>query len=505
VDKLTEEQERVVACNDAIIAVSAFAGAGKTSTLRAFAQSRSDKRILLMAFNRDIVQEMRGTMPSNVHVATSHAVAYGAVAKNWPKDKLQHGLSPKVIQEAGISKTIEQARHVKDVIDLFCTSNINDIDSFARAYFFHHVDEMEIAGLEEDLLVQSVQRLWRLLVDPSAPLGLHDVYFKLWQMSRPKLDYDIVMVDEAQDTNDALLDVLSAQRHAQRIFVGDPHQNIYGFRGAKNIMTKIREHHAKLYLTHSFRFGPPIAHAASALLRTFKAEEKQVVGAAAHTSSLRSPGQHEPPSSMSTAMLFRTNAGLFDAAAQMCSRGTVRINLLGGIEKTPLQDIEDAYYLYSRAFGQIKSPFMRRFAHFEQLCEYADKIDDREIKVRCKIVQKYRHAIPALVRKIAESHDPTARLTLVTAHRSKGAQWDQVILGEDYPELMHNGAPASQHHAPSGGEYNGAVLQNGEANLWYVAVTRARRSLTMNTFLQDFLGWHQKQYPVDLAAQSLVV
>jgi len=495
-DQLTEEQERVVACNDAIIAVSAFAGAGKTSTLRAFAQSRPDEKILLMAFNRSIVEEMRGTMPPNVHVTTSHAMAYGAVAKNWSKDKLQHGLSPKIIQEAGICRTIEQARHVMETVDSFCKSDINDLDGFARACFVYDVDEMQAADFEEEVFVQSVQRLWRLLIDPSEKMGLHDVYFKLWQMSRPRLDYDIVMIDEAQDTNDALFDILSLQRHAQRIFVGDPHQNIYTFRGAKNIMIKIREPHAKLYLTHSFRFGPPIAHAASALLKTFKGEQKPVIGAAAHASSLRPPGQHEPPSSMSTAMLFRTNAGLFDAAAQMCSRGNVKINLLGGIDKTPLQDIEDAYYLYSRARGQIKNPLMRRFAHFEQLCEYAEKIDDREIKVCCKIVQKYRHAIPELMRKITDSHDPTAKLTLVTAHRSKGAQWDQVILGEDYPELMYNGAPASQQHVPAGEGYNGVVLPSGEANLWYVAVTRARKSLTMNASLQDFLGWYQKQHPV---------
>jgi superfamily I DNA/RNA helicase len=46
--------------------------------------------------------------------------------------------------------------------------------------------------------------------------------------------YNYIFVDEAQDTNDIQLDILDRLRAPKSRFVavGDPHQAIYGFRGA---------------------------------------------------------------------------------------------------------------------------------------------------------------------------------------------------------------------------------------------------------------------------------
>ena len=44
------------------------------------------------------------------------------------------------------------------------------------------------------------------------PLG-HDGYFKLWSLSKPRLAADYIFLDEAQDSNPALLSVLADQSH----------------------------------------------------------------------------------------------------------------------------------------------------------------------------------------------------------------------------------------------------------------------------------------------------
>ena len=66
--------------------------------------------------------------------------------------------------------------------------------------------------------------------------------------------HDVLLVDEAQDTNPAMLDVFLRQKKTTKIIVGDPHQQIYAFRGAVNALDLVRPD-VTYHLTQSFRFG----------------------------------------------------------------------------------------------------------------------------------------------------------------------------------------------------------------------------------------------------------
>ena len=60
----------------------------------------------------------------------------------------------------------------------------------------------------------------------------------MWALTEPKIDADFLFLDEAQDTNPVLEEVFAAQRgHAQLVMVGDSAQAIYGWRGARDVMT----------------------------------------------------------------------------------------------------------------------------------------------------------------------------------------------------------------------------------------------------------------------------
>ena len=64
-------------------------------------------------------------------------------------------------------------------------------------------------------------RAWQDLSSTGGRLGFgHDVYLKLWQLSRPKLACDFVLLDEAQDADPAVADVVARQHDAQRVLVG---------------------------------------------------------------------------------------------------------------------------------------------------------------------------------------------------------------------------------------------------------------------------------------------
>jgi len=69
--------------------------------------------------------------------------------------------------------------------------------------------------------VANSKAIWSRMIDhrDRLPLG-HDGYLKLWALGRPKLGYQYVLLDEAQDTNPVVLGV-HGHPSAQIVYVGD--------------------------------------------------------------------------------------------------------------------------------------------------------------------------------------------------------------------------------------------------------------------------------------------
>jgi hypothetical protein len=82
--KPTAEQEAVVEAAQCggDLKVKAYAGAGKTSTLRLVAQQFVGKRGSYLAFNKEIADSARRGFPSNVVARTIHSLAYTG-APTW--------------------------------------------------------------------------------------------------------------------------------------------------------------------------------------------------------------------------------------------------------------------------------------------------------------------------------------------------------------------------------------------------------------------------------------
>lgn len=485
---LTEEQQQVVACDAPLLSVAAFAGAGKTTTLLQYARARPKSKILYLAFNRSVAEEAKQRMPRNVRVATSHALAWRDVARAWDERKLRSKFGAAAIAQhfehhAALKDSYRKwarASFIAQKINDYCQSRAQDVS----AAIYEDDEDLSRLGWSREEAVELLRQVWQRATDARDPMpATHDMYFKLWQLGRPQLPFDVVLLDEAQDTNAALLDVFMRQEHATRVLVGDTHQSIYGFRGAVNAMEKLSRNAAQLALTHSFRFGQPVADVANAILHTFKGEQRRLIGAAAHASVVGRDAAK--PSEMTTAVLFRTNAGLFSAAARMCSKGSASFSLLGDFESYPFDDILDTYWLKSRKISEIRSPYIRSFGTFEKLVEYTEATDDQEMRVRLKVLDEWGNAIPDVYRRVRASITAGAPLQLTTAHKSKGSEWDQVIIADDYPALMGQEAPRCARYVTTPDEGN--ILRTEEANLWYVAVTRARHRLVVSQELEKFL------------------
>lgn len=514
--ELTPEQRAIVESDAKTLAINAFAGTGKTSSLVEYAKARPDKRILYLAFNRSIAEEAKERMPGNVEVRTSHSLAFRAIARNWPKEKLSGKLTAwsllKYFESLPIfayckhqTQQIDRANLLQSIIVQFTFSDQLDIERFAEN--FATENKLESLQLKSEELAKAVKTIWDKIIDPRSSVpATHDVYFKLWQMSCPKIRAEIILLDEAQDTNPALFNVFVAQNHATRVLVGDRHQNIYHFRGAINAMEKMSDCETKA-ITYSFRFGEHIAKVANHILREFKDETLELKGAN------KDPGiiATEPvsPYDMQTAFLFRTNAGLFDVAAQLCQDSD--IGLLGKFEDYSFSDILDTYYLYAGRKDLIENSYIRTFDSFEEMKEYAERIDEKELIARIRVVEKYKHDIPDLHDQIKARLHPESDLILTTAHRSKGCQWPQVIIAEDFPATCNDdGIPLSRTSENEAQEQtqqvsiekNGTAQEKNkmdkfEANLLYVAVTRAEKRLVLSEDLNKFVEYfnnEDKQY-----------
>ena len=78
--KPTEEQEAIcnaVRLNESSLMVNALAGTAKTTTLKLAAPAVREPALAL-AFNKKIVDELKGQMPQNFRVQTLNGVGHGA-------------------------------------------------------------------------------------------------------------------------------------------------------------------------------------------------------------------------------------------------------------------------------------------------------------------------------------------------------------------------------------------------------------------------------------------
>ncbi|NVZ11535.1 UvrD-helicase domain-containing protein [Allochromatium humboldtianum] len=481
--KPTTEQQAIIDSNADSLIANAFAGTGKTATLVGFAEARPQSRMLYLAFNRAVADEAKARFPSTVEARTSHSLAYGRHGYHY-QAKLGY---PRAFHARNIlrpslpsNESLVFSGLALEAVNRFLIASSPEIS-------LNHVaaGRARAIGVDPTDILEAAKQLWTAMQDPkdpSVPMP-HDGYLKLYQLSRPKLDrYDYILLDEAQDTNPCLFDIFAAQQTG-RVLVGDQHQNIYGFRGAMNAMGRMRgEHHS---LTASFRFGEPVADVANALLGVFKGETLSLRGFGGPSEVGMAPLHQQH-----TVYLHRTNAGLFDRAVELLHAG-IAMHFVGGVKNYNFQTILDAFHLFDHNHRAIRDPFMRSFRTIEDLEEYAESVEDNEIKARLKVVKKYTFRIPRLIERLESAHEPDSRKAgaeLTTAHKAKGLEWDQVVLGNDFPDLMDgSGVPLVSALMPPDSPEN--PLDPDEANLLYVAATRARKHLVITSQLGALLDW----------------
>lgn len=281
----------------------------------------------------------------------------------------------------------------------------------------------------------------------------HDHYLKLWALSRPTLNYDFVLLDEAQDTNPVLEQVFSAQRDsAQLVMVGDSAQAIYGWRGAQDVMADFDG--TELGLTRSFRFGPSVAEEANRWLSIADAP----IRLSGHGETATTVGSVEHPD----AILCRTNASAMQEVMDALAAG-VKVALVGGGRQLRLL-AEAARDL--KAGRKSTHPELFLFSSWGEVQDYATQ--DQSGKDLYPFVELIDdHGVDVILEAIGKLSDERhAQLTVSTGHKAKGREWNTVRIADGFYD-----DPGED------GDGRANLIDEANARLSYVAVTRARARL----------------------------
>jgi F-box protein, helicase, 18 len=474
--KPTAEQEAILNADGRVIRINARAGTGKTTTLVMLSEQHPGKRILYLVFNRKAREAAKQKFPTNVQVHTVHSLAYSREGFRW-KDNLG-GFSPvDMLTAFGKDKV---AHHLSGISHQFLTFFLNSPHARledAVGLFTQHLTP-EMTGLFEKhtgKIVQACRDIataWNLRGKPCP----HDFYLKLFHKSgqfHKELDqYDIILVDEAQDLSPVMLDALEKCRR-RIVLVGDSHQQIYSFRYAIDAMRRLTCDE-EFQLSLSFRFGDSIADLASLFIQEAKKDKGFRVRGNPEKSSIISLSSSRGSSrdTVTRAILSRTNLALFSNAMRLRSERKA-FHFERDLQPVLFRTL-DVYWLSQGQKDRIKDAFIGSFASLEQLGKYAESMSDFPLMGMAQIVKKYGDgSFPSVVFEMSNlarnrnTQDRKDGVILSTIHSAKGQEYDEVTID---PDIAENLAAAAQ---------NGSRQYDEEVNVAYVGFTRAAKRLCL--------------------------
>jgi superfamily I DNA/RNA helicase len=451
--------------------IDAYAGTGKTTTLQLLANS-SSQRGLYLAFNRSIAEEAQQRFSRHVVCATSHSIAFRSIRRafGYPEWKLTGALTPNMIVasfkmpewitfRSGI--TLPNRLYCSVVLDSVKRYLQSDDEEPQRKHIPRYgcLEAIPENQFEEftHQAIDHVQAVWNAMRHKSNRLPLsHDGYLKLWALSNPRSNVDYIMVDEAQDLNPVVLGVLR-RMECPVIYVGDPYQQIYDWRGAVNAMEQVVTKH-RVLLSQSFRFGSAIANAATAVLRKLGAKQpvRGFHGIESYLSRVRPD-----------VILARSNAGVIRSVLQCLGRG-VSCHVLGGTRELE-RVLEDVKRIKQGAIAQ--SPELLGFSIWKEVMAFSAQPEGEYLRGLVALVQEYGE--DTMLRAVAkcEREESLARIVCSTTHKAKGREWSYVRLDSDFDSAFMRASKAAHSNRKHADPHSSF---NSEARLLYVAMTRAK-------------------------------
>lgn len=465
---LTEEQqvivdycEKVKEEENELILVNSVAGSGKTTLLKAIADTFTDKKGLYLAYNKALATSAALKFPTNVDCRTTHSLAYRSTVVPL---KLKVGfLGYKQIKEP--IPYSEKYLLIEDIRE-FCLSRFLTYEEYAAEY----------GRVNETLANVYLTKMMEGKIDCT-----HDFYLKLFHiyLAEDNIDMntiDLLMLDEAGDLNEVTLEIFKLLPAKVKVAVGDPYQNIYTFNHTINCFDQLEGQGTTFKLSKSFRVPTSIASAVEKFCITYLDPEMRFEGTEVAEKEIVTRGY-----------ISRTNGGLINKLIEL-NEDQVPYGLVRPakeIFKIPLMVAGLKYQgkIYDPEYKHLQEDVDSWYENennvktqYPSLMGYIKHKHSEDLSLMQAVNLIGKHGKKGLFDAYEEAKNHAYEkqdFTLLTAHSSKGLEFDEVIIAPDMnssiEELILNLLVEKNREL--------TTIERESLNLYYVAVTRALVSL----------------------------
>lgn len=464
---MTEEMKAIINAPEKHIAVNAYAGCTKSSTMLEYIKAHPNENITFLVYNKSMEMEFkqRAKDTTNANISTIHSLAYKWFTNKYGKRAFKN---ISVVDVKNVLKSrmeYSQLSLIKFYYDMYLCSDVED------------PRELQTLSDDDKHLLPFVKRLFDYYVNSDTIQ--HNVYLKLFQLSKEKIDCDTLIVDEFNDVNMCMLSIVVNNLDKKVLVVGDSLQNLNSFNyTVDGLSIMIKKYKFKEYsLTMSFRVSEDVASVASRYLSYMYDDTIRFHGNK-HTKFAKIDLTRATKDNQVHLLCRNRLGGLIEVLKVLSVNKNKKFYYVGGIDSFGLKDIERIHQYNGTIYiGGEKF-------HISQLRKMLnDDIKDPEISKAVSLYdfgKKYDEFLP-LLRFTETTNKDEADIIVQTAHSSKGLTVKNVYLASDFKpiEIIKKEMLLMKE---SGNEYLYNVAKS-EINLLYVGMTRPTELLDLNQVL----------------------
>ena len=485
------------------VCVNAVAGSGKTTTIVEGAKrlhaSNPNAKILFLAFNKSIANELSERIGNIATCSTLHAHGFSLLRKaygnlkldtykwlNWLDENLlviSNSLTPD-----SESKELSRFKYAcRDLFDL-CRINLvesNDNDTIESIANHHNITCL---GDEQEVVAKMLSNAYDISKGIIDYVDMLVLPIKKCASLFASNAYDYVFIDECQDLSKAQRELMlaSVKKGGHFCAVGDPKQAINGFAGAScdsfSLLASI-DNTIELPLSVNYRCGYKILELAKEIVPNIEPHDGAISGSVSYTRTFDDLQSGDMIVCRKSAICVRLALKMIANGISAKVKGVdISKSLLSLVEK---QRTNDMTKLITKINKELETQLEKQVAKcggnvdkakhslgylgFEEkvncilaLCDY------------CSSVEELKNALENLFSDYKDNNS----VMLSTIHKSKGLESDRVwiILPDKLPLKWKD-------------QQDWELEQ--EYNLKYVAITRAKKELIINTLDEDSLATYE--------------
>jgi superfamily I DNA/RNA helicase len=467
----------------------ARAGTGKTSTVlelvNDYAAANPAHEITLCAFGNAAARELKEKLEKRGHTdwrkisaSTIHSLGFGllkfvfkpTVEENKVRNLID-AQNADIYRQYGaiIGRLVSYAK--LEGFGFFSDAQIGD-----NAAWYRIADHYDINGFDDtsdlDHVVDAAQHIYKLSLAQTDVIDFDDmILFPLVKNLRVRFQKDVLIVDEAQDTGrarQALIRKFVKNKTGMLLVVGDDRQGIYGFAGAQSdALNQLIDAMSMevLPLTMCWRCPQAVIREAQSLVPDIECPGDAIEGEVIRDAIIADLLPTD-------AILCRNTAPLIEQAYSLLRQGVackvegreIGTGLLRMVNRWKVTTID----AFLRKLEDYKAREMQKALAKGNESKAAEVEDRCQTLVHlCNVCLDRKQSSLDDLRNFIKNifaDDVSGVVTLCTYHRSKGREWQRVFL------LEHNARCPSPWAKQ-------AWQQHQEANLAYVAITRAQHTL----------------------------